>query len=102
MAAPAAIPIAVALTAISSSSQPPSSTRDSTSRPRKSAPNGYPPDGLANGNVSSACAGCGVSSGPVIATAATKQPGQARPRRAGCGPHGPGWPAMGGGAAVLG
>ncbi len=66
------MPSAVADTAISSSSQPPSRTRDRTSRPRKSAPRGNRPDGFPNGKVSRALGESGAASGPRTATATTK------------------------------
>ena len=66
-AAPVAIPIAVAARAISSSAHPPFSTRDRTSRPRKSPPSGNCPEGLAKGRVSSASGDLDAMNGPTTA-----------------------------------
>src|SRR6185437_17121385 len=52
--------------------QPPLSTRESTSRPRKSPPRGNCPDGLANVSVTSALGECGETTGPMTATPTTK------------------------------
>ncbi len=102
-AVPTMSPNAVAHTAMISSTQPPSSTRDSTSRPSVSPPSRNWAEGRPKFVVTSASAPCGVTNGPMTAvsttnrvspspiaprgvrTAASSVEAQARRRRAGTG-----------------
>ena len=72
-AAPPAMPMAVAQTAMISRTQPPLSTRDSTSRPRKSPPSGNCPEGLPKAKVIRASGEFGATNGPMIATSTTNE-----------------------------
>src|SRR4029077_13473907 len=72
LAVPIDTPIAVAAAAISRSTHPPSSTRESTSRPRMSPPRRACLEGSANGATMLAVAEWGATKGPTTATATTR------------------------------
>src|SRR6516165_10979641 len=78
LAVPIDTPSAVAAAAIARSTQPPSSTRESTSRPRMSPPRRACLEGSANGATMLAVAEWGATKGPTTATATTK-PSTPRP-----------------------
>src|SRR5215469_7595164 len=79
LAVPIDTPSAVAAAAIARSTQPPSSTRESTSRPSTSPPRRAWREGSANGATMLAVAEWGAMKGPTTATATTN-PSTPRPR----------------------
>src|ERR1700722_2681430 len=78
LAVPSATPSAVAAAAIARSTQPPPSTRESTSRPSTSPPRMAWREGPANGATMLAVAEWGATRGPTTATATTS-PSTPRP-----------------------